>query len=51
MARYALVENGEIVNWIEWDGKTNYEPDKGCTVVSEKDAKGLSERKKPELMK
>jgi hypothetical protein len=33
--RYAVVNKKtlKVVNVVEWDGKTNWEPPQGCTVV------------------
>lgn len=43
MARYALVQDGLIINWIEWDGKTPYAPPEGTTVMTAAKAKNLPE--------
>ena len=33
MNRYAHVENGVVTNVSMWDGKTNYNPTDGVTMV------------------
>lgn len=30
---YAIVENGEVVNLVLWDGVTPWSPPQGCTAV------------------
>ncbi|PXX15857.1 hypothetical protein C7399_109192 [Paraburkholderia tropica] len=30
---YAIIENGAVVNIVEWDGTTNWQPPEGTTVV------------------
>jgi len=39
--RYALVQNGEVVQWIVWDGVSAYTPPSGMKLVTEVDAVGL----------
>ena len=31
--RYAVIENGVVINVIVWDGVTPYDPGEGITVV------------------
>lgn len=35
MAVYLVIENGETVNRIEWDGETLYDPGEGHVLVPE----------------
>ena len=35
MAVYLVIENGEAVNRIEWDGTTSYDPGEGRELVPE----------------
>jgi hypothetical protein len=35
MAIYLVIEDGEVVNRIEWDGVTPYEPGEGQELVPE----------------
>jgi len=35
MAVYLVIENGETVNRIEWDGETPYDPGEGRELVPE----------------
>lgn len=37
MARYAVLDGDTIVNVIEWDGKTEYDPGEGLRVMPEAD--------------
>jgi len=39
--RYAIVQNGEIQQWVIWDGISPYTPPSGMELVSEADAIGL----------
>ena len=48
--RYALVQNGEIQQWIIWDGVSPYTPPSGMELVSEADAIGLPV-KQPEVVR
>lgn len=33
MARYAVVDNGSVVNVIEWDGASRWKPPAGCEAI------------------
>lgn len=33
MSIYAVVKNGSVVNVIEWDGATDYNPGKGFELI------------------
>ena len=35
MAVYLVIENGETMNRIEWDGETPYDPGEGRELVAE----------------
>lgn len=35
MAVYLVIENGETVNRIEWDGETPYDPGEGRVLAPE----------------
>lgn len=42
MNRYALVENGLVINTIIWDGKSEWSPGDGVTVIQLDDSDAVS---------
>lgn len=33
MARYAVVDQGEVTNVVEWDGETEWKPESGRSIA------------------
>lgn len=40
MSRYALVQNDEVVNVVEWDGETEYAPDGELVALADDEPVG-----------